>query len=162
MTEAGGEPCTVADCHTGIESVGDVELRGHLFGIETHSQDCHVEAVLRVAGDGTAGVSNAAFTPGDANCANVVACQAPWLAAIGETDVGVAGMNVSLCLDGTPLGECVGTVGLVMSEASNHRYEWSVVDGSFAGESFGKCELTGTWQQVAPTEALEVVHSATP
>jgi len=158
VTEPGNEPCTVDDCHTGIESVGNVELRGHLFGIETHSQDCHTGAMVHVRSDGSGHVTSVAFTPGDSSCNSITACDTPWPFTGEETGANTARMNVDLCVDGTPLGRCSGTAALLGTEPTNHRYAGSVSDGVLAGESFGKCEVTGSWQQVAPIGAFEIVH----
>jgi hypothetical protein len=157
VTEPGGQPCTVATCNTGIVNSGLVELRGHVLGIEVHSLDCNNSYTLSVGANGSGTISNFAFTPGDPDCVNIVACNAPWTFTGEETAANVGELNATVCFDGTSLGRCQGAIAIALTETTTHRYRGAVNDQGIAG-GVGRCEVTGAWVQTSPINGFEIVH----
>lgn len=146
VNEATSAHCNVgaANCTAHATNEGLVELRGHIIGIEAHSQDCNNEYDLNVGENGSGNISGFAFTPGNSTCSNVTACSTPWQFTAEETGPSRGELQVQACVTGTPLGTCSGTIDIGLNDLGNHDYEAFAVDQRM-NAGIGQCEVTGHW-----------------
>jgi len=143
VTEDGGQNCTTATCTAHIVNEGGIELTGHVFGFPIHQLDCNNEYDLAVNAVGEGNISGFSFTPGDADCADIVACNTPWPLHGEETATPNTGiLDVTVCFD-TPLISCEGELDITLNKIDgDHRYE-AVANDARIGNTI--CEVTGHW-----------------
>jgi hypothetical protein len=135
-----GPPVTVTGgCLVHAAGAATLRIDLGIFG-EINEASCNIEIKMRVSGVGNVAVEQVSKTPGDANCATVVAeCNLPWLGS-GEEDaaVGVTNGSVNVCIDPaeTDIANCQGALAVSIVESNPE-----ILTTVFNNASVGLCEL---------------------
>jgi hypothetical protein len=158
-------------CLLHATSEGGVELRKHIFGIESHITQCNNEFHARLDEDATGyifeQILNGAGCTRQA-CKDVGGEQEPWLTTGTETS-GAESLTSNMCVETIPSGTnetCEITLPLDYA-AGGHAYEvGQPTEISSHGITGFRCELIGHWNtEVGGTHdgssetAIEIVHA---
>jgi hypothetical protein len=144
-TEPGGADCPDLSGSTGgcaLHANGEVQLQGHLFGVESTSSDCNVELTGRVNKAGVGQVDAAKFTDhaGIDDCTRTE-CGLPWGATISGTNPTFA-VNSTFCVQTSNGTQQTCTVALPITE-SGHSYSSSFHVAASANTNAPGCEVEG-------------------
>jgi len=151
-------------CLIHIVSTDPVEVRRHIFGVETHAYNCNYELWARLDEQSEGFFVHQKLTPPLEECPRqacaeesgdpVVRQWEPWVAAGREAATPHPGYNESL-----QLALCINEIGqhdeptrcdidIPFRHVGDHRYEFGVVGAempSSTGSSLFRCEVVGHW-----------------
>lgn len=164
VTASGHE--AVGGCH--FQTIGEVELEGHVFGIEAHETACIQNFELVLDRNGRGYVQHVIYSPGTTTCAptELRTCteaeahaggNGPWPARAEEVSSGVVSLAVTWCIVTPSLGRCEGTSPLSITHTGEDYIAGaSTAQGSITCGSFSRAEVGGQFE--LHNEGLELVH----
>jgi hypothetical protein len=135
-----GSP-VAAGCVVHMSGGMDMRIDLGIFG-ELNELSCNLELAMKSSGAGNLSVLSVSTTPGDSNCATLIAkCNLPWL-GYGEEDgpSGVVQGAVMVCIDPaeTDVTNCQGAFAITLTEGAN---ESLVLQPTTPYAPAGLCEI---------------------